>query len=140
MVSKEDRLNELTLKQLKQLAKENRIALYNRYKIGRPPISKKSDIVRFLRDEKVITVRKINKILREKKDDKKPPKRPQRKGLNAAQKERLLDKQDWKCDKCGGDLHKLHYDFHHKRPISEQGGNTIRNYRVLCLQCHRDQH
>ena len=65
MASKEERLNELTLKQLRQLAKENDIKLVNKWVFGHPPITKKADIVRLLRDEAKITIRKINKVKQE---------------------------------------------------------------------------
>jgi len=61
---KEERLHKLTVKQLRQLAKENEIKLINRWVFGKPPITRKGDIVRLLRDSSKITTRKINKYAR----------------------------------------------------------------------------
>ena len=50
---------------------------------------------------------------------------------------RALDRDDWRCVRCGSPLD---LECHHKRPLDKGGEHVIGNVEMLCADCHRDSH
>ena len=139
MTPKEELLKQLTVKQLKQLANENNIELVNLYVFGKPPLTKKDDIIRLLRNSPTITSRKINKIERAQVKKISSSSKLERRMLSQAEKDRVLLRQDYQCAKCGLDLSKIVQFFDHKRTLAQGGSNTLRNIQALCANCHAEK-
>ena len=53
----------------------------------------------------------------------------------------VLKRQKFKCAKCGKKLtdHPKNYHVDHKKPLSDGGGDTVRNMQALCLDCHNEK-
>lgn len=58
----------------------------------------------------------------------------QRKGFSYQMKERIKEKQNGKCKKCG--RFPTHWEFDH---INGRGDNSIDNCQGLCRDCHQDK-
>ena len=144
MASREDLLNSLTVKQLRELAKENRVLLIYEGFWENRPARNKSEIIEILSNSRKISKKKIeDKVFGPKKSTsrrKKTTTRSKRRGLAKAEKTKILKRQKYKCANCKRDISKLavvHYD--HKTPIALGGSNTLRNFQALCPNCHAEK-
>jgi hypothetical protein len=74
--------------------------------------------------------------------------KPSRKQLATQEKERILLKQDGKCNICGAILRekvsphtfakdRVRLEFDHRKPIDRGGDNSIGNYQALCHYCNK---
>ncbi|NQI83812.1 HNH endonuclease [Streptococcus suis] len=72
--------------------------------------------------------------------------------LNNQKKQKILIKQDWKCNICGSRLKnsknilkhtfakdRVKMEFDHRVPIEHGGNNTIENYQALCHYCNKSK-
>jgi|Deesub1362A_J573_1020465.scaffolds.fasta_scaffold00370_31 hypothetical protein len=59
-----------------------------------------------------------------------------RKYISKADEDKLLEKQKWKCARCGKILRPGRYHLDHKKPLALGGTNSIRNLQALCPDCH----
>ncbi len=59
-----------------------------------------------------------------------------RRYVSEADKNKILEKQKWKCAKCGKTLRPGRYHIDHKKPLALGGSNSIRNLQALCPDCH----
>jgi len=138
MPSKEDLLQSLSLKKLRELAKENKISLINPWSWGE--LTEKYDIIEVLASSKKITIKKINDKLsspnKSKKTTSETPK-PKRKTLAKASRTLILKSQNYKCDMCHKDISKISPDFDHRIPLAMSGQDEIENIQALCPNCHR---
>ena len=66
-------------------------------------------------------------------------KKPKRKIIPKSIKDEVLVKQNYKCAKCKKTLPARKH-FHHKKPVSKGGKNTISNIEALCPNCHSKHH
>ena len=55
----------------------------------------------------------------------------------AALRARVLERDDWRCRKCGRPAWRLEVD--HVRPLMDGGGNELGNLQTLCAHCHREK-
>jgi len=62
--------------------------------------------------------------------------RKRRKYISKADEDKLLEKQKWKCARCGKILRPGRYHIDHKKPLALGGSNSIRNLQALCPDCH----
>ena len=56
--------------------------------------------------------------------------------LSKADKDKILERQKWKCARCGKTLKPGRYHIDHKKPLALGGSNSIRNLEALCPDCH----
>jgi 5-methylcytosine-specific restriction endonuclease McrA len=67
--------------------------------------------------------------------DEKPKRKKPRKSI----KDEALVRQNYKCYNCKNPLPAVKH-FHHKKPVSKGGKNTVSNLFALCPNCHSDHH
>ena len=67
------------------------------------------------------------------------PKKPIRQPISRDIKNAVLVKQNYKCAHCKKTLPARKH-FHHKKPVSEGGKNTMSNIVALCPNCHSEHH
>jgi len=138
MSSKKELLKKLTVKQLRRLATDNNVELVHPWVFGHPPVTKKDDIIQVLKNSQKISIRKINKILREKKASKKTSHTSslKRRTLTKFEENKILKRQGFKCAKCKRDLRGIVPNFDHKIALALGGSNNLRNFQALCGICH----
>jgi len=56
--------------------------------------------------------------------------------ISKADKDKILERQKWKCARCGKRLKPGRYHIDHKKPLALGGSNSIRNLQALCPDCH----
>jgi len=58
------------------------------------------------------------------------------------QRHRALERDDWTCQKCGGDLMKSQAQVHHIKPVRKysnpEEANRLDNLKSLCPECHEE--
>lgn len=62
--------------------------------------------------------------------------KPQRRQLTASEKLEVGARQKWCCAICQAML-TAELDFDHIVPLHQGGSNHVKNFRALCLPCHR---
>lgn len=62
-----------------------------------------------------------------------------RRSIPKSIKNEVLVKQNYKCHKCKKKLPATKH-FHHKKPVSKGGKNTLSNIIAVCPNCHSDIH
>jgi len=63
-------------------------------------------------------------------------KNSRRKYISKADEDKILERQKWKCARCGKTLKPGRYHIDHKKPLALGGSNSIRNLQALCPNCH----
>ena len=63
-------------------------------------------------------------------------KKSRRKYISKADEDKILERQKWKCARCGKTLKPGRYHIDHKKPLALGGSNSIRNLQALCPDCH----
>lgn len=63
-----------------------------------------------------------------------------RKALSKYRRNKIMEKYDFKCAKCGGEYPETPLIFHHVIPIIKGGSNEINNIIPLCRSCHHKEH
>jgi len=63
----------------------------------------------------------------------------ERKKVTESIKKEVMFRQDYKCFNCGKKLPPSRH-FHHKKPVSKGGKNTLSNIIILCPDCHGEHH
>jgi hypothetical protein len=147
MSSKEDLLYALSVKKLRELAKENRVLLITKSIFwGDSPATLKEDIIEILLKSRKVSKKKVeNKIFgtsKKKTPTKSKPakgRKPRRKSLAKAQKTLILKSQNFKCAMCKTDISKISPHFDHRIPLAMRGSNTITNIQALCGTCHTEK-
>ncbi|UCD13583.1 MAG: HNH endonuclease [Thermoplasmatales archaeon] len=66
-------------------------------------------------------------------------KKKTRSTISKSIKNEVLVRQGYKCYKCRRTLPAVKH-FHHKRPVSKGGKNTLANIIALCPNCHSKHH
>ena len=69
----------------------------------------------------------------------KKKKKYKRTRISKSIKDDVLTKQKYKCAGCGN-LLPARKHFHHKKPVSQGGKNTVSNIIALCPNCHSEIH
>ena len=142
-----DLLDALTVKQLRELAHENRIPLISEGILSSGPARSKFDIVEILAESGKISEKKIKdkmfgpKITRKStRRTSKKTTRIKRRKLAKAEETKVLKRQKHKCAMCKMDISKLAtVNFDHKNPIALGGSNSLRNFQALCPNCHAEK-
>jgi len=62
-----------------------------------------------------------------------------RKSVSTSIKNEVLVRQKYKCYKCKKPLPATKH-FHHKKPVSKGGKDTLSNLIALCPNCHSQHH
>ena len=147
MASKEALLNQLSLRKLKQLAKENKVLLVVEGFFGSSTATDKYEIVEILNKSRKVSKKKVEeavfgsskKTTSRKKASGKKVTSTKRRRILAADRSEILERQKGKCDNCGKKLNLIHklYEIDHKKAISDGGKDTLTNFHALCLECHR---
>jgi len=139
MPTKSELLNQLSVRKLRALAKENNVSLKNEYMFGNQQLTRKNDIVNRLSESRKITKKKIEAKIAGKTKKTAQKGRAKRRGILAADRSKILERQKGKCDICGKKLDLIHnlYEIDHKTPIADGGTDKPDNFHALCLECHR---
>ena len=53
-------------------------------------------------------------------------------------RKKALERAGYRCKKCGSDSQRLH--VHHIKPRKDGGSDEMDNLKVLCPDCHADEH
>lgn len=137
MPTKEDLLYALTVKQLKQLAKENRIKLVREDWFGETyHLSTKDEIIEILSESFRIIKKKILKIVEP------SPKPTRRRRIPKAVKEAVwgkyigMSKAEGKCYVCGRTIHITRFEVGHNKAVAKGGTDNITNLRPICRSCN----
>ena len=69
----------------------------------------------------------------------KPTRKNKRTAIPTSIKNEVLLKQKYKCYKCKKTLPARKH-FHHKKPVSKGGKNTLSNIIAVCPNCHSEIH
>jgi len=137
MPSKEELLNALSVKKLRELAKENNVSLKNEWLFGNEQLTRKSDIVERLSEIRKITKKKINdKMKSPSKSKRTSTTTPKRRRLAKAEKTLILKSQHFECAICKKDISKITPHYDHRIPLAMGGSDTITNIQALCGDCH----
>lgn len=152
MPTKEDLLNSLTVKQLKELARENKISLVLEGWLWESKATNKDEIIEVLLDSSKITKKKILAKLTSKtalrSESKKKTSRKtatrkksssKRRALTTYEKESVLKGQDYRCARCGTDLSRMVPNFDHRKPLALGGEDELYNIQALCANCHAEK-
>ncbi len=67
---------------------------------------------------------------------KKTGKKKSRKKLTEHEKQKILERQGYRCAICGRLLKPGVIHFDHKKPLALGGSDNIRNIQALCPECH----
>ena len=148
MPSKEELLRALTVKKLRELAKENKVSLVQKdWLFGDSRATTKEEIIEIFMESRKISKKKIEAKLSAPSRKRTSTRtkavtraKPKRRGLAKAEKTKIMKRQKHKCARCGMDISKLtvvHYD--HKRPLALGGSDTLRNLQALCPNCHAEK-
>lgn len=135
MPTREDLFYELTVKQLRQLAKENRIPLVQEGLLWDTYASRKEDIIEVLLESPKITKKKILCVIKAPPKPKRRPKVEVTPPLSQSQRESLIRKVGTRC--CYPHCKEtVALDVHHITPRSKGGTNRESNLVVLCPTHH----
>lgn len=143
MSSKEDLLRQLSVKQLRELAQENRVLLvYEDWLGGKYTATTKDEIIEVLNQSRKVSKKKVeNKVFGttrktpiKGKDDV-----PKRTRLAKAQQTMILKSQHFKCARCKCDISKITPHFDHRIPLAMGGSDTLTNIQALCGTCHTEK-
>ena len=63
-------------------------------------------------------------------------KKRSRKKLTEYEKQKILERQNYRCAICGKRLKPGVIHFDHKKPLALGGSDDIRNIQALCPECH----
>ena len=146
MPSKEALLTQLSLRKLKQLAKENRVSLVVEHFWENYTATEKNEIVEILNKSRKVSKKKVEDMVfgstkktTSRKGKSAKTSKPKRRRILAADRSEILERQKGKCDNCGKKLDLIHklYEIDHKKAISDGGKDTLNNFHALCLECHR---
>jgi len=146
MPSKEQLLQQLSVRKLKVLAKENRVLLvvegfFNDYKA-----TEKSEIIEILNKSRKVSKKKVEDVVfgSSKKTTSRKGKStkttaPKRRRLAKAEKTLILKSQNFKCADCKNDISKITPHYDHRIPLGIGGSDTITNIQALCGSCHTEK-
>jgi len=62
-----------------------------------------------------------------------------RKAVSKTVQNEVMFQQDYECYQCGEKLPARKH-FHHIKPVSEGGDNSLNNIVAVCSNCHNDAH
>ena len=144
MSSKEDLLNQLSLKKLRELAQENRVALIYEDWLGyKRPAKTKDELIDILNRSRKVSKKKVESKVFGTSGKKTPTKgkedKPKRQKLAKAQETMILKSQNYKCARCKCDISKITPHFDHRIPLAMGGSDTITNIQALCGTCHTEK-
>jgi len=144
MSSKEDLLRQLSVKKLRELAKENRVVLVYEDFLGfKNPAKTKKEIIAALNQSRRVSKKKVENRIFGTSEKKTPTKgkegKSKRKRLAKAQKTLILKSQHFKCAKCGRDISKITPHYDHRIPLAMGGSDTLTNIQALCGTCHTEK-
>lgn len=147
MPSKEDLLKQLSVKKLRELAKENRVLLLREdpwsFSSKKIPAKTKNEIIEVLNKSRKVSKKKVEDMVfgKTKKTSSGASSRtkPKRKRLSKAEKTMILKSQNFKCAMCKRDISKITPHFDHRIPLAIGGSDTITNIQALCGTCHTEK-
>lgn len=144
MPSKEDLLKQLSVKKLKELAKENRVLLIREdpwsFSSRKIPAKTKDQIIEVLNSSRKVSKKKVEDVVfgttKTTRRGKPSSGKPKRKRLAKAEKTLILKSQGYKCADCKRDISKITPHYDHRIPLAIGGSDTITNIQALCGTCH----
>jgi len=137
---KRKKLQKLTIKQLRRLAKLSEVELrYNPWETVSEdpkgdPITNKRDMILCLSDSPNVTNVEIDIVTGQK-----GPRSVGRKYRTKAEQDRILKRQNYTCGMCPKDLSRTVPIFDHKKALALGGKDTIRNIWALCGTCDAEK-
>ncbi|MCW4002723.1 MAG: HNH endonuclease [Candidatus Bathyarchaeota archaeon] len=139
MLTKEDLLRKLKMKELSTLANQNGISLVGKklYTFGQPEYKlPKKEVIKALLDSPKITKEKIREMFEP------TSKKKIRKGIPKAVKEQVWKKYigvknaEGKCYVCKKPIHVMDFDVGHNRAVFKGGTDRLTNLRPVCRSCN----
>lgn len=145
MSTKKELLEELTLRELKQLLKENQITLVKKRFFKDVIITKKDEMIETILDNNIhiISKEKILAVLESRDKKKQTGTRKVRKSIPKSVKESVWnkyigpDKAYGNCYVCDKIIHITDFEVGHNKAVAKGGKDNLNNLRPICGTCNK---
>jgi len=146
MPTKKALLQQLSVRKLKAIAKENRVILVVEHFWENYTATEKWEIVEILNKSRKVSKKKVEDVVfssskrtTSRKGKSSKATKPKRRRLAKAEKTLILKSQNFKCADCKRDISKITPHYDHRIPLGMGGSDTITNIQALCGTCHTEK-